>query len=283
MCRDCGCGLLEAAGKAPHEHGHSHDEHSHDHSHDEHDHDHAHDHGHSHDPRPDEVGSDDQLTRTIEIRRRILEHNDQLADQLRADFRRHGVLAINIVGSPGAGKTELLARTLTDAASRWSMAAVSGDLATENDAARLSSTGSPARQILTGTMCHLETNMVADAIADWDLSTLDMLFIENVGNLVCPSDFDLGEDLRVMIVSTTEGEDKPLKYPTLTISADVALINKVDIAEAVECDVDLLERNLREVQPSIEVIRVSARSGEGLDAWYSLLAARRGAVVASVG
>jgi hydrogenase nickel incorporation protein HypB len=193
------------------------------------------------------------------------------------------VLAVNIVSSPGSGKTELLARTLTGLAGRWSMAAVTGDLATENDAARLTATGAPAKQILTGTMCHLESNMVADAIGEWDLTRLDALFIENVGNLVCPSDFDLGEHLRVMLVATTEGEDKPLKYPTLTISSDVAVITKLDLADAVECDVDLLERNLRHVQPGIEVIRVSSRTGEGLDTWFQLLQARHPAGAIQIG
>lgn len=155
----------------------------------------------------------------------------------------------------------------------WAVAAVTGDLATENDATRLAATGCPSRQILTGTMCHLEADMLDDAIRDWDLNELDLLFIENVGNLVCPSDFDLGEQLRVMLVSTTEGEDKPLKYPTLTRSADVAVVSKVDLADAVGCDVDLLEKNLREVKPDIEIVRTSARTGEGLDAWVDLLIA----------
>ncbi len=247
MCRDCGCGLLDAADRADHHH-----------------------HEHGHDP----------VTRTIEVRQRILAHNDDLADRLRAEFVRHRVLAVNLVSGPGAGKTELLARTLAEQADRWSMAAVTGDLATENDADRLAASGAPAKQILTGTMCHLETDMLAEAIAGWDLAELDLLFVENVGNLVCPSDFDLGEGLRVLVVSTTEGEDKPRKYPTLTISADVAVINKVDLADAVECDVDLLEDNLRHVNPGIEVLRMSARTGEGLADWYALLRRRHASVSA---
>lgn len=262
MCRDCGCGLLDAA----------------DHTHAE---EHAHDHDHGHHRHRDEAHDHDPVTRTIEVRKRILAHNDDLARRLRAEFARHGVLAVNLVSGPGAGKTELLARTLTERADTWVMAAVTGDLATENDASRLAASGARAKQILTGTMCHLETDMVADAIAEWNLDDLDLLFVENVGNLVCPSDFDLGEGLRVLLVSTTEGEDKPRKYPTLTISADVALINKTDLADAVECDVDLLEANLREVNPGMEVLRVSARTGEGLDAWYELLQRRLAALLAS--
>ena len=243
MCGDCGCGRLDTA-----------------------DHDH---HRHHH-----------PATRTIEVRKRILAHNDDVAHRLRAELVHHGVLAVNLVSGPGAGKTELLARTLAEQADRWSMAAVTGDLATEHDADRLAATGARVRQILTGTMCHLEAAMVADAIAGWEPAHLDLLFVENVGNLVCPSDFDLGEGLRVVLVSTTEGEDKPHKYPTLTISCDVAVITKIDIADAVECDVDLLETNLREVNPGLEVVRVSARTGEGLGDWYELLQRRRAAVAA---
>lgn len=269
MCEDCGCGRppIEPAAR---EHGadHHHHDHAHDHDH-HHEPHHHHDHGHDH---SHEVPAGE--ARTVEVKKRILAHNDGLATQLRTDFTRHGVLAVNLVSSPGAGKTELLPRTLLELKGECAMAAVTGDLATENDADRLSGTGTPVRQILTGTMCHLEADMVSDAIAGWDLSELDLLFIENVGNMVCPSSFDLGEGLRVMLVATTEGEDKPLKYPTLTISADVAVINKVDLAEVVECDLDRLERNLKEVNPGIEVIRTSARTGEGVDSWLNLLRRR---------
>ena len=153
-------------------------------------------------------------------------------------------------------------------------AAVTGDLATENDAGRLAESGALAKQILTGTMCHLEADMVSNAISEWDLAVLDFLFIENVGNLVCPGDFDLGEDVRVMLLTTTEGEDKPLKYPTLINTADVVVINKMDIAEAVECDVPLLERNVHEVRPGAEIFKLSAKTGAGMDAWLDYLQAR---------
>jgi hydrogenase nickel incorporation protein HypB len=212
--------------------------------------------------------------RILEVRRNILDKNDRLAQQLRADFAHHGVLAVNLVSGPGAGKTELLRRTLAELRTTHRPAAVTGDLATENDARRLAESGAPARQILTGTMCHLEANMVAAAIAPWNLARLDFLFIENVGNLVCPGDFDLGEDLRVMLLSTTEGEDKPLKYPTLINTADVVVVNKMDLAAAVECDVALLERNIRAVRPGARVFRLSARTGAGVGEWVDFLRAQ---------
>ena len=209
--------------------------------------------------------------RILEIRKNILEKNDRLAHELRRAFAQHGVLAVNFVSGPGAGKTELLRRTLVELGRTQHCAAVTGDLATANDAARLAQSGAPARQILTGTMCHLEADMVAAAIADWDLLALDYLLIENVGNLVCPGDFDLGEDLRVLLLSTTEGEDKPLKYPTLINTADAVIINKLDLAVAVECDVDLLEANIRQVRPGAAVFRLSAKTGAGFAPWLDYL------------
>jgi hydrogenase nickel incorporation protein HypB len=212
--------------------------------------------------------------RIISIKKKILGKNEQLAQDLRAEFARHGVFVANLVSSPGAGKTELLRWTMAELRKTHNPAAVTGDLATENDAARLLESGAPAKQILTGTMCHLEVDMVRNAIQEWDLADLDFLFIENVGNLVCPGDFDLGEDLRVMLIATTEGEDKPLKYPTLISTCDVVVINKMDIAEAVECDVALLEHNVREVRPSSELFKTSAKTGEGMDVWLGFLRAR---------
>jgi hydrogenase nickel incorporation protein HypB len=219
----------------------------------------------------------DSAGETRTIRRRILQHNEDLAAELRADFERAGVFVVNVVSSPGSGKTELLQRTMAALHPGVRVAAVTGDLATENDADRLALSGAPVRQILTGTMCHLEADMVAEAISEWQLDDFDLLFIENVGNMVCPSGFDLGEDLRVMLVATTEGEDKPLKYPTLTLTADVAVISKIDLAEPVECDVDLLAANLDEVRPGIEILRTSAKRGDGIEQWLDLLRARIGA------
>ena len=210
-------------------------------------------------------------SRVISIKKKILGKNDQLAQDLRAEFARNGVFVANLVSSPGSGKTELLRATMADLKVTHKPAAVTGDLATENDAARLLESGVPAKQILTGTMCHLEVGMVQNAIAGWDLAELDFLFIENVGNLVCPGDFDLGEDLRVMLIATTEGEDKPLKYPTLISTCDVVVINKMDIAEAVECDLELLERNIHEVRPGVPIFKTSAKKGTGLEDWVGFL------------
>ena len=209
--------------------------------------------------------------RILEVRKNILEKNDRLAHMLRTSFAQHVVLAVNFVSGPGAGKTELLQRTLVELGKTQRCAAVTGDLATANDADRLAQSGAPARQILTGTMCHLEASMVADAIAEWNLADLDYLLIENVGNLVCPGDFDLGEDLRVLLLSTTEGEDKPLKYPTLINTADVVIINKLDLAAAVECNVELLEANIRQVRPGAAIFKLSAKTGTGFDPWIVYL------------
>jgi hydrogenase nickel incorporation protein HypB len=209
--------------------------------------------------------------RILTIKKKILGKNDEMAQDLREEFARHGVFVANLVSSPGAGKTELLRATMAELRQTHRSAAVTGDLATENDAARLRESGAQAKQILTGTMCHLEVDMVQNAIQDWDLAELDFLFIENVGNLVCPGDFDLGEDLRVMLIATTEGEDKPLKYPTLISTCDVVVINKMDIAAAVECDVALLEHNIHEVRPGVPIFKASAKKGTGLEGWITFL------------
>ena len=175
--------------------------------------------------------------RILEVRQGLLKANDMLARELREEFAAAGVYVVNVVSGPGAGKTELLARTLTVFRERGrAVAAIVGDLATENDARRLEASGAKARQIITGTVCHLEASMVRRALEGWELASLDYLFIENVGNLVCPASFDLGEHLRVLLFPVTEGEDKPLKYPTLINTADVTLISKIDLAEAVAFD-----------------------------------------------
>lgn len=212
--------------------------------------------------------------RILEVRTKILKKNDELARALRADFARAGVFVANVVSGPGAGKTELLTRTLAQLNATYRTAAVVGDLATENDARRLAASGSPVKQILTGTMCHLEADMVRDALADWDLAATDFLFIENVGNLVCPASWDLGEDLRVLLFAVTEGEDKPLKYPTLINTADVVVLSKVDLAAAVDFDLETALRNIQAVRPGVPVVQVSARSGAGMDAWIDYLKGR---------
>jgi len=213
--------------------------------------------------------------RLVEVRKNVLKQNDVTARALRERFRESGVLAVSLVSSPGSGKTAFLEKTLTLLRSRYRVAALVGDLATENDAARLARSQAPVKQILTGTVCHLEAAMVQNALDDWNLSDLDFLFIENVGNLVCPSSYDLGEDLRFVLLSVTEGEDKPLKYPTIFNSADVAVITKSDLAVAVEFDEAAARRNIQAVRPGMEVFKLSAKTGEGMDECLKYLELRR--------
>ena len=214
--------------------------------------------------------------RILEIRKGVLDKNDRLAEGLRARFGQAGLFALNLVSSPGTGKTALLERTLGRMIERkLRVAALVGDLATENDARRLARSGAPVKQIVTGGICHLEAKMVEAHLSGWDLNGLEFLFIENVGNLVCPSDYDLGEDLRVVLLSVTEGEDKPLKYPTLFQSADAAIITKVDLAEAVEFDRAATHQNLQSVHPGIRILETSAKTGQGLDEWLDFLVEQR--------
>lgn len=213
--------------------------------------------------------------RLVEVRKNVLKQNDVVARALRERFREAGVLAVSLVSSPGSGKTAFLEKTLTLLHERCRVAALVGDLATENDAARLARSQAPVRQIITGTVCHLEAAMVQKALEGWDLHELDYLFIENVGNLVCPSSYDLGEELRFVLLSVTEGEDKPLKYPTIFNSADVAVITKSDLAAAVEFDEPVALRNIQAVRPGMEVFKVSSKSGQGMDAYLEFLAGRR--------
>ncbi|MDQ3684421.1 MAG: hydrogenase nickel incorporation protein HypB, partial [Acidobacteriota bacterium] len=174
--------------------------------------------------------------RLVEVRQKVLKQNDVLARELRRRFREASVYVVSLVSSPGTGKTALLEKMLTTLRDEWRVAALVGDLATDNDAARLARSQVPVKQITTGTVCHLEAAMVERALEGWSLDELELLFIENVGNLVCPSSYDLGEHLRIVLLSVTEGEDKPLKYPTIFNTADVAVITKMDLAEAVEFD-----------------------------------------------
>jgi hydrogenase nickel incorporation protein HypB len=213
--------------------------------------------------------------RLVEVRKNILKQNDMAARALRERFREAGVLVVSLVSSPGSGKTAFLEKTLTLLQDRYKVAALVGDLATENDAARLARSGAPVKQIITGTLCHLEAAMIENALAGWELGALDFLFIENVGNLVCPSSYDLGEDLRFVLLSVTEGEDKPLKYPTIFNSADVAVITKSDLAIAVEFDEELARRNIQAVRPGMEVFTLSAKTGKGLPEYLEFLERRR--------
>jgi len=205
--------------------------------------------------------------RIVEVRERVLKQNDLLARELRQRFREAGVRVVSMVSSPGAGKTMLLEKTLAILSREYRVAALVGDLATENDALRLQRSGAPVKQITTGTTCHLDASMISAALIDWNLKGLGILFIENVGNLVCPSSYDLGEDLRAVLMSTTEGEDKPLKYPTIFNTADIAVITKIDLAAAVEFDVKAVHRNIQTVRPGMRVIEVSAKTGTGLENW----------------
>ena len=240
MCDTCGCG-------DPHSHGHSH----------EHGHAHAHEHGH---PPP---------TRTLPVQKSALELNQRLADQNRGWFRAKGLKVFNLLSSPGSGKTALLERTLRDVPRA---AAIVGDLQTENDAVRLRASGAQAIQITTGATCHLDAHMVAHALDKLDVSGLATLFIENVGNLVCPASYDLGEAKRVVLLSVTEGEDKPLKYPVIFRNADLVLVTKIDLAEAVGFDREKALAAIRQTAPRAQILELSARSGTGLDAWYAWLA-----------
>jgi hydrogenase nickel incorporation protein HypB len=215
-------------------------------------------------------------TRLVEVRQKILKQNDVAARELRQQFKDAGVFVVSLVSSPGSGKTFFLERTLADLHARGvRVAALVGDLATDNDAVRLGRSGAPVRQIVTGTVCHLEAEMVRTAMAEWSIADLDILFIENVGNLVCPASYDLGEDLRLVLFSVTEGEDKPLKYPTIFNTADLAVITKTDIADAVGFDVAAALRSIESVRPGMTVIQLSAKTGEGMDAWHQMLKARR--------
>jgi len=212
--------------------------------------------------------------RILQVRQRILKKNDEQARALRQRFEEARVLVVSLVSSPGAGKTALLRQTLIKLANTHRIAALVGDLATENDAKRLAESGVPVKQIITGTVCHLEAEMVESALADWDLSQLDILFIENVGNLVCPASYDLGEALRVVLFSTTEGEDKPLKYPTIFNTADVAIITKIDLAGVVGFDRRTAHESIQNVRPGMNILELSARSGEGMEAWIQLIQSR---------
>jgi hydrogenase nickel incorporation protein HypB len=215
--------------------------------------------------------------RLVEVRRNVLKQNDLVARELRRRFQDAGVFVVSLVSSPGSGKTAFLEKTLTLLGRRCRVAALVGDLATDNDAARLARAQVPVKQITTGTLCHLEAAMVQTALEEeaWELQGLEFLFIENVGNLVCPSSYDLGEDLRLVLLSVTEGEDKPLKYPTIFNTADVAILTKMDLAEAVEFDLDAAASNIQRVRPGMEVLRVSSKSGSGMNEWLEFLRSAR--------
>jgi hydrogenase nickel incorporation protein HypB len=243
-----------------HEHPHPHD-HGHPHPHG-HDHDHTHDHAHPH--------THDEH-RTLQVEQGILQKNDRLAERNRGYFQAKGLYVVNVLASPGAGKTAFIERTAADLGGRLRLGVIVGDLATENDAIRLRGHGIPAIQITTGSVCHLDAEMVSRAMEQLDLNTLDVLVIENVGNLVCPAVYDLGESARVVLLSVTEGEDKPLKYPVMFQSAQVVVVNKMDLAAAAGFDREAALRNIRRVAPDAILFEVSAKTGQGMDSWYAYL------------
>jgi len=253
MCATCGC-----SGGSAHDHDH-------DHGHDGHDHDHGHGHGHGHDH-----DHHDAVRRTIRFEQDLLAKNRQIAEANRRELGRRGVAAFNLMSSPGAGKTTLLERSLRR---MTRVAVIEGDQETQADADRIRAAGGRAVQINTGTGCHLDATMVARALAELDPQG-GVVFIENVGNLVCPALFDLGELARVVIASVTEGEDKPLKYPHMFRAAELVLLNKVDLLPHVEFSVEAFAANARKVHPRVRILPLSAKSGEGFDAWLGYVADR---------
>jgi hydrogenase nickel incorporation protein HypB len=248
MCKECGCGLGVGdvrIGGHPHSHGH--------------------DHGHSHAP----------ASFKLDLNRSLMDKNDRLAERNRGFFKAKRLLVLNVVSSPGSGKTTFIRETAAQLAGKLRVGVIVGDLATDNDAARLREAGIPVVQITTGTVCHLDAEMVAKAAAQLDLDALDVLVIENVGNLVCPADYDLGEDLRVVLLSTTEGEDKPLKYPPMFHSAQVAIVTKSDLAAAADFNREQALANLHRVSHHAQIFELSSKTGEGMKAWLDFLVKRR--------
>jgi hydrogenase nickel incorporation protein HypB len=292
MCTVCGCGEGETTIEGhehSHAHGHAHDHshgHHHEHHHHAHDHDHAH---HHHDDHTHDYGQGPahahapgmSQSRMVQIEQDILGKNNEYANANRRWFGERGILALNLVSSPGSGKTTLLTRTLTDLKEQYPLAVIEGDQQTANDADRIRETGVPALQINTGKGCHLDAHMVGHALETLAPENGGVLFIENVGNLVCPAAFDLGEAHKVAILSVTEGEDKPIKYPDMFAAADLLLLNKIDLLPHLQFDVEKCIEYARRVNPSIKVLQVSATSGEGMDGWYQWLAATR--QLASIG
>jgi hydrogenase nickel incorporation protein HypB len=268
MCQECGCskpGPYKVGDQTVDPHGHSHTHTLPDgtvitHSHDDH-HGHSHGHGHHH------HHGHEHPHQVLNLNTGILNANDRAAEQNRGAFKALNLLTINVVSSPGAGKTTLLTKTINELKGRLRCGVIVGDLATDNDAARLRTTGAPVVQIATGTLCHLEAGMVAEAMKQLDLRALDLLIIENVGNLVCPASFDLGEAVRVVLHSVTEGEDKPLKYPPMFHSADAVVVTKTDMSAAAGFDRDLAMKNIRQAAPHAKIFELSSRSGDGVKAW----------------
>ncbi|MEW6152052.1 MAG: hydrogenase nickel incorporation protein HypB [Bradyrhizobium sp.] len=296
MCTVCGCsdGKASIEHAHDHHHGHEHDHgHNHDHGHGGHHHHnghgrgHDHVHHHHHDQPRDGVGLLDcganpagqeiagmSSERIIQVERDILGKNDRLAAENRARFRADEVLVFNLVSSPGAGKTSLLVRAVSELKESFPIGVIEGDQQTSNDAERIRATGVPAIQVNTGKGCHLDAAMVGQAYDRLPWLNGGILFIENVGNLVCPAAFDLGEACKIVVFSTTEGEDKPLKYPDMFAAASLMLINKIDLAPVLDFDLAKTVEYARRVNPGIEVMTVSARTGEGFATFYAWIRKR---------
>jgi hydrogenase nickel incorporation protein HypB len=285
MCDTCGCGnasnnvKISRPGEVDHEehnhdhdhhHGHSHDhlhdhDHHHGHSHDHlHDHDHTHDHEHHHD-HDHEAHPSQQ--RRISVEEDILAQNNLTAQRNRGFFEAKGVAVVNLMSSPGSGKTTLLEKSILSLKGKRPVAVIEGDQQTMNDAERIDRAGAPVVQVNTGNGCHLDAEMIRQALKKLELDQDSVLFIENVGNLICPSLFDLGEQIRVVIMSVTEGDDKPLKYPTIFETADLCLINKTDLLPYVEFDIEKVKSNALAVNPLLQILELSAKTGEGMDQW----------------
>jgi len=285
MCATCGCSDPTGAvlvNAHAHDHGHTHD-HDHDRAHG---HDHAHDHdlGHTHDRdhlRSQTLRQIDGFdARTVTLERAVLAKNDELAERNRRRLAERGIVAFNLVSSPGSGKTTLLERTIRDLGGEIPLTVIEGDQATENDSARIRAAGGRALQVNTGTGCHLEAEIVGRALDALRPADRSIVLIENVGNLVCPALFDLGERAKVAILSVTEGDDKPAKYPHMFAAADLFVINKIDLLPYVAFDVDRCIAHARDVRPGIAVIALSATTGENVGAWYDWLRASRAAALA---
>jgi len=262
MCEECGCGEATAVHvHGDHQHTHEHaDGHSHHHVHD---HDHPHEHEHAHDG--------ERASRIVEVERKILSRNDELAALNRAWLEERGIVALNLISAPGTGKTLLLEKTLERLQGRVSCAVITGDQRTDNDARRLQGKGAVVRQIETISACHLEAERIGELLEETTADGAKLLLIENVGNLVCPSAFDLGESFKVALLSTTEGEDKPVKYPALFSTAPVVVLTKMDLAPHLDWDLTTCRRFLRQVCPGAFVFELSAKTGEGMDAWIEYL------------
>jgi hydrogenase nickel incorporation protein HypB len=211
----------------------------------------------------------------VAVEEKVLSENDKVALGLRERYRTHKVFCVNLISAPGSGKTALLERTLETLPKTAKVALLTGDLQTENDARRLAKAGFPVKQITTGDTCHLDASMIVRALADWDLDAVDTLFVENVGNLVCPTSYDLGEHVKIVLLSVTEGEDKPLKYPAIFVASELCIINKVDLLPYVPFDLTQAIANARKVHPGMEVLQTSCTTGQGLDAWRDWIERRR--------